>query len=66
MKPTIAAHEAVDYKERPGHAWRVSQLTRLDIPGALAEAYADHLDRQQIARLVRRGCPALLALRIVL
>jgi hypothetical protein len=65
MKPTIAGHEAVDHKERPVHAWRVSQLTRLGIPGSLAEAYADHLDWHQIARLVQRGCPPLLALRIV-
>jgi len=47
------------------HAGRVSQLTRLGIPGALAEAYADRLDWHQIARLVQRGCPPLLALRIV-
>jgi hypothetical protein len=65
MKPTIAAHEAVDHKEHVVHTWRVSQLTRLGIPGSLAEAYADHLDWHQIARLVRRGCPPLLALRIV-
>jgi hypothetical protein len=65
MKPTIAGHEAVDRKERPVHAWRVSQLTRLGIPGSLAEAYADRLDWHQIAKLVQRGCPPLLALRIV-
>ena len=34
-------------------------------PGALAEAYADRLDWHQIAALVKRGCPPLLALRIV-
>ena len=65
MEPTTADHEAVDHKERPVHAWRVSQLTRLGIPGSLAEAYADRLDWHQIARLVRLGCPPLLALRIV-
>ena len=65
MKPTSADHEAVDRTERAVHAWRVSQLTRLGIPGALAEAYADRLDWHQIARLVQRGCPPLLALRIV-
>ena len=65
MKPTIAGHEAVDRKDRAVHAWRVSQLTRLGIPGSLAEAYADRLDWHQIAGLVRRGCPPLLALRIV-
>ena len=46
------------------HNWRVSQLTRLGIPGLLAEVYADRLDWHQIARLVQRGCPARLAIRI--
>ena len=65
MEPVTAGHEAVDHQEPPVHAWRVSQLTRLRIPGSLAEIYADHLDWHQVARLVRRGCPPLLALRIV-
>ena len=47
------------------HDWRVSQLTRLGIPGPLAEVYADRIDWHQIARLVCRGCPLWLALRIV-
>jgi hypothetical protein len=47
------------------HDWRVSQLIRLGIPGALAEVYADRIDWHQVARLVRRGCPPQLALRIV-
>ena len=47
------------------HNWRVSQLTRLGIPVSLAEIYADHIDWHQVARLVQRGCPARLALRIV-
>jgi len=44
----------------------VSQLVRLGFPGTLAEVYADRIDWHQIARLVRGGCPARLALRIVL
>ena len=47
------------------HNWRVSQLTRLGIPQPLAEIYADRIDWHQVARLVQRGCPARLALRIV-
>jgi hypothetical protein len=47
------------------HNWRVSQLKRFGIPTAHAEVYADRLDWHQIAQLVRRGCPPLLALRIV-
>jgi hypothetical protein len=38
---------------------------RLGIPWPLAEVYADHLDWHQVARLVQRGCPSRLALRIV-
>ena len=47
------------------HKWRVSQLTRLGVPATLAEVYADRLDWHQIAKLVHRGCPPRLALRIV-
>ena len=64
MKPTAADHETVDREEDAVHAWRVSQLIRLGIPGPLAERYAERLDWHQIARLVQRGCPPLLALRI--
>ena len=46
------------------HSWRVDRLTRLGVPGSLAEAYADRLDWHQVARLVQLGCPPRLALRI--
>jgi hypothetical protein len=65
MKPTIIGHEAVNHDDLLVHTWRVAQLTRLGIPRSLAEAYADHLDWHQVARLVQRGCPPRLALRIV-
>jgi hypothetical protein len=65
MEPTIIGHEAVNHDDLLVHTWRVAQLTRLGIPQSLAEAYADHLDWHQIARLVQRGCPPRLALRIV-
>jgi len=58
------AHEAVDYEKLLGHNWRVARLTGLGIPGALAEVNAGHLDWHQVARLVQRGCPPRLALRI--
>ena len=63
--PTIARHEAIDHDELLVHEWRVRQLKRLGIPGLLAEAAASRVDRHEIARLVQRGCPPLLALRIV-
>jgi hypothetical protein len=63
--PTIACHEAIDRNELLVHEWRVRQLTRLGIPGLLAEGAASRVDWHEIARLVQRGCPPLLALRIV-
>ncbi len=65
MKPISGGHEAIDHDESHVHRWRVSQLKRLGITGPLAEVHADHLDWHQIARLVQRGCPPKLALRIV-
>jgi hypothetical protein len=65
MEPTIIGHEAVNHDDLLVHTWRVAQLTRLGIPRSLAEADADHLDWHQVARLVQRGCPPRLALRIV-
>jgi hypothetical protein len=59
------SHEAIDQLD-PVHEWRVWQLTRLGIPLPLARvAAADRVDWHQVARLVQRGCPPRLALRIV-
>ncbi len=66
MEPALTGHERIAHDDPLVHKWRASQLTRLGIPGPLAELYADHLDWHQVARLVQRGCPALLALRIAL
>jgi hypothetical protein len=60
-----ACHEAISDGEGLVHRWRVTQLKRLGIPGPLAEAEADNVDWHKIARLVQRGCPPTLALRIV-
>ena len=65
-EPIMATHPAGDGDELLVHNWRVTRLTRLGIPGSLAEVYADRLDWHQVARLVQRGCPPRLALRIVL
>jgi hypothetical protein len=64
MEP-FTVPDVIDHDESLVHNWRVSQLRRLGIPGPLAEPYADRVDWHQIARLVQRGCPPLLALRIV-
>jgi predicted component of type VI protein secretion system len=65
MESTIIRHEAINREDLLVHDWRVSRLVSLGIPEPLAEMYADHLDWHQIARLVRRDCPPLLALRII-
>ena len=44
MEPTATGHETIDHSDLYVHRWRVSQLTRLGLPGLLAEVYADHLD----------------------
>ena len=65
MEPPIAGHDAISRDESAVHTWRASQLRRLGLPGPLAEIYADRIDWHQVARLVQRGCPPRLALRIV-
>jgi hypothetical protein len=65
MEPPITGHDAISRDDMVVYNWRVSQLTRLGIPGPVAEVYADHIDWHQVARLVQRGCPPHLALRIV-
>jgi hypothetical protein len=62
---TRPRHEAIDHDDLLVHEWRVTQLTRLGIPLALAQAAADHVDWHQVAKLVRSGCPPRLALQIV-
>jgi hypothetical protein len=65
MEPIITGHEAVKDEDLLVHNWRVSRLVDLGIPAPLAEVHAGHIDWHQIARLVQRGCPPMLALRIV-
>ena len=64
MEPSITGPEGIGHDDLLVHDWRVSQLTRLGIPGALAEVHANHVDWHQIAHLVQRGCPVRLAIRI--
>lgn len=65
MEPPITGHDAISRDESSVHNWRVSQLRRLGLPGSLAEIYADRIDWHQVARLVQRDCPPLVALRTV-
>ena len=65
-EPIMTTDQAAGGEELLVHNWRVDRLTRLGVPGSLAEVYADRLDWHQVARLVQRGCHPRLALRIVL
>lgn len=65
MEPPITGHSAISRDNRLVHDWRVSRLTHLGVPWGLAEIYADRIDWHQVARLMERGCPLRLALRIV-
>ena len=64
MEPAITGQRAVDDEDLLVHNWRVTRLTRLGVPGSLAEVYADRVDWHQVARLMQGGCPSRLALRI--
>jgi hypothetical protein len=64
LRPASTDHEGIGHDDPLVHDWRVSQLTRLGIPGPLAEVHADHVDWRQIAHLVHRGRPVRLAIRI--
>jgi len=44
--------------------WRVTQLTRLGIPGPLVQAEAGRVGWHQIARLARRGRAVALAVHV--
>jgi hypothetical protein len=65
MEPSLTGLDAISLEESFVHNWRVSQLKRLGLSSLLAEVYADQIDWHQIARLVQRGCPPRLALRII-
>jgi hypothetical protein len=61
----VAPHENIDREASAVHAWRVRQLTRLGLARPVAESVADKVDWHDVAKLVRRGCPASLAVAIV-
>lgn len=59
----LAADPGADEDELV-RAWREEQLVRLGLMPALARAFADFVDWHDVASLVRRGCPPMLALEI--
>jgi hypothetical protein len=47
------------------HEWRTEQLEILGLSRVVAETFASQVDWHQVAELVKRGCPADLALEIL-
>ncbi|HEU4864659.1 MAG TPA: hypothetical protein VFT76_00300 [Actinomycetota bacterium] len=47
------------------HDWRTEQLELLGLSRIVAEAFASQVDWHEVANLVKRGCPADLALEII-
>jgi hypothetical protein len=66
-KPSAVASLQEDSYPEAGivHAWRVTQLARLGLARPVAEAVAGRVDWHEVAKLVRRGCPAALAVTII-
>ena len=46
------------------HAWRAEQLRGLGLSRVIAETFAEIVDWHEVAALVARGCPPVLALEI--
>jgi hypothetical protein len=61
----VTGHEDIDPRGNAVHAWRVGRLTSLGVAWPTAEAVADRVDWHEVARLVKLGCPAALALAII-
>ncbi len=64
-KAAAAPSEQVGQEDGAVHDWRVSQLTHLGLALPVAEAVADTVDWHEVAKLVKLGCPAALAVTIV-
>ncbi len=62
---TAVPREQIDGESAAVHAWRVCRLTGLGLAWSVAEMVADQVDWHEVASLVRRGCPASLAVAIV-
>jgi hypothetical protein len=67
LSPEIEFDDTLDRKgdeERQIREWRVDQLRRLGVPVFLAEVIAGNVDWHDVATLIGRGCPPLLAVEI--
>jgi len=53
------------FEEMRVQAWREEQLMRLGLPFVLAAAFAGRIDWHDLAALVKRGCPVMVAFEIV-
>lgn len=61
----VTPREDISREDGAVHDWRVSQLIRLGLARPVAEAVADTVDWHDVAMLVKRGCPAALAVTII-
>ncbi len=57
-------YDPYEQEELKIQQWHVDQLRRLGVPRLLAAEFAGGVDWHDVAALVRRGCPPLLALEI--
>jgi len=66
MDTTLLPEIALDAQDEDARVrdWRVDQLWQLGVPRLLARAFADDVDWHEVAGLVERGCPPLVALQI--
>ena len=58
-------HHLRTQEERLVHEWRTERLRELGLPRLLADAFADIVEWREVAALIERGCPPLLAIEIV-
>lgn len=64
-KAVAAPGEDIGQEGGSVHDWRVNQLIHLGVAWPVAEAVADTVDWHDVAKLVKRGCPAALAVTII-
>ena len=65
QRAAAGPREDIGQEDGAVHNWWVSQLVRLGLAWPVAEAVADTVDWHDVAKLVKRGCPAALAVTII-
>jgi intergrase/recombinase len=60
-----AEEQVTDAEAAAVRAWRVTRLIDLGLPLPTADAIAGRVDWHDVAKLVARGCPVMLAVAIL-